>query len=206
MRRDQGEDPRERRPRWGEAMVALLILAAALVIGVLYRFMAVLLKCGPEDELLKVRPGVVPDRRPVGVHRLLQAVQRMHLRACTRRRFSRSGPAAHPYFIWALGLRSGQPVKRATLVLLIGLVAGLSMLTGGDLLQELALRSCVAAELTLSAQLALIGAVVSIGSSLGLAYVTHGRKRLAVIGLTAVLAILAFVAVTGFIFGLCGSF
>ena len=45
MRRDEEEeDPRERRPRWGEAMVALLILAAALVIGVLYRFMAVLLK------------------------------------------------------------------------------------------------------------------------------------------------------------------
>ena len=95
-------------------------------------------------------------------------------------------------------------MKRATLVLLIGLVVGLSMLTGGDLVQEYALRSCVAAELTLSVQLAMIGAVVSIGSSLGLVYVTHGKKRLAVIGLSVVAAILAFVAVTGFVFGVCG--
>ena len=43
MGRNQ-EDPAERRPRWGVAMVALLILAAALIVGVLYRFAALLLR------------------------------------------------------------------------------------------------------------------------------------------------------------------
>ena len=42
MEEDQKE-PADR-PSWGQALVALLILAAALVIGVLYRFLAVLLK------------------------------------------------------------------------------------------------------------------------------------------------------------------
>ena len=97
-------------------------------------------------------------------------------------------------------------MKRATVVLIVVLAIGLSMLGGGDLLQEPALRSCVASELTLSAQLALTGAILSIVSSLGLAYVTHGRKRLAAIGLAVALGLLAVVAVTGFVFGLCGSF
>ena len=43
MERDQ-KDPAERRPRWGEAIIALLILAAALIVGVLYRFVTLLLR------------------------------------------------------------------------------------------------------------------------------------------------------------------
>ena len=37
------KDPADR-PRWGQAIIALLILAALLMIGVLYRFVTLLLR------------------------------------------------------------------------------------------------------------------------------------------------------------------
>ena len=97
-------------------------------------------------------------------------------------------------------------MRRSILILLIALITGLVILGGGYLWWESALRSCVVSGISLSGNLILIGAAVSVGSSAGLAIVSRGRRRFVVAGSVLAIGVVAFVAISGFVFGLCGSF